>query len=121
MTATLIAALTPQASAQTAAPTEIPIGLPDTRRIESFANGDIRHSPVADIYFLVVQASDKTGQFWLQCERRGPFTVDLDKGVDALTAAIEREPVKAHVPGWPWTPVARLLRVLPLSVVRRLT
>ena len=53
--------------------------------------------------------------------RRGPMTVDLDKGVDALTAAIEREPVKAYVPGWPWTPVARLLRVLPLSVVRRLT
>ena len=53
--------------------------------------------------------------------RRGPMTVDLDKGVDALTAAVEREPVKAYVPGWPWTPVARLLRVLPLSVVRRLT
>jgi len=53
--------------------------------------------------------------------RRGPMTVDLDTGVDALTAAIEREPVKAAVPGWPWTPVSRLLRVLPLSVVRRLT
>jgi len=53
--------------------------------------------------------------------RRGPFTVDLDKGVDALVAAIEREPAKAYVPGLPWTPVARLLRLLPLSVVRRLT
>ena len=53
--------------------------------------------------------------------RRGPMPVDLDTGVDALTAVIEKEPVKAAVPGWPWTPVARLLRVLPLSVVRRLT
>ncbi|MCW2743241.1 MAG: Short-chain dehydrogenase/reductase [Blastococcus sp.] len=53
--------------------------------------------------------------------RRGPLTVDLDTGVDALTAAIEREPVRAFVPGWPWRPVAGLLRVLPLSVVRRLT
>ena len=53
--------------------------------------------------------------------RRGPMTVELDKGVDALTAAVEREPVKAYVPGWPWTLVARLLRLLPLSVVRRLT
>ena len=53
--------------------------------------------------------------------RRGPMTVDLDKGVDALTAAVEREPVKAYVPGWPWSPIARLLRVLPLSIVRRLT
>ena len=57
----------------------------------------------------------------LNVGRRGPFTVDLDTGVDALTAAIEREPVKAYVPGLPWTPIARLLRVLPLSVVRRLT
>ena len=34
--------------------------------------------------------------------RRGPFTVDLDTGVDALTAAVEREPVRAFVPAWPW-------------------
>jgi len=53
--------------------------------------------------------------------RRGPFTVDLDTGVDALTAAIEREPVRAYVPGWPWRPVAGLLRVLPLPVLRRVT
>jgi short-subunit dehydrogenase len=53
--------------------------------------------------------------------RRGPFTVDLDTGVAALTAAIEREPVRAYVPEWPWRPVAGLLRVLPLAAVRRLT
>jgi short-subunit dehydrogenase len=53
--------------------------------------------------------------------RRGLFTVGLDKGVRALTAAIEREPVRGFVPAWPWRPAARLLKVLPLSVVRRLT
>jgi NADP-dependent 3-hydroxy acid dehydrogenase YdfG len=53
--------------------------------------------------------------------RRGPFTVDLDTGVDALSAAIEREPARAYVPEWPWRPVAALLRVLPLPVVRRVT
>lgn len=53
----------------------VPVGLPDTRKLESFANGDIRHSTAADVYFLVVQATDDAGQFWLQCERRGPFTV----------------------------------------------
>jgi short-subunit dehydrogenase len=53
--------------------------------------------------------------------RRGPFTVDLDPGVDALTAAIEREPARAYVPEWPWRPISALLRVLPLSVVRRVT
>ncbi|MCZ2819628.1 SDR family oxidoreductase [Modestobacter sp. VKM Ac-2977] len=52
--------------------------------------------------------------------RRGPFTVDLQTGVTALTAAIEREPVRAYVPEWPWRPVAGLLRVLPLPVVRKL-
>ena len=53
--------------------------------------------------------------------RRGPFTVDLATGVTALTAAIEREPVRAYVPEWPWRPVSALLRVLPLPVLRRLT
>ncbi|WP_448613625.1 SDR family oxidoreductase [Modestobacter sp. URMC 112] len=52
--------------------------------------------------------------------RRGPLTVDLDTGVAALTAAVEREPVRAYVPEWPWRPVAGLLRVLPLPLVRRL-
>ncbi|MFQ1000754.1 SDR family oxidoreductase [Modestobacter sp. SSW1-42] len=52
--------------------------------------------------------------------RRGPFTVDLDTGVAALTAAVEREPVRAYVPEWPWRPVAGLLRVLPLPLARRL-
>jgi hypothetical protein len=55
----------------------VPIGLPDTRRIEAFANGDIRHSAAADVYFLVVQAKDESTQFWLQCEKRGPFTVAI--------------------------------------------
>lgn len=53
--------------------------------------------------------------------RRGPFTVGLDEGVAALTAAIEREPVRGYVPEWPWRALAGLLRVLPLSVVRRFT
>ena len=53
--------------------------------------------------------------------RRGAFTVDLDTGVTALTAAIEREPVRAYVPEWPWRPVAGLLRVLPLPLVRRVS
>ncbi len=57
----------------------------------------------------------------LNVGRRGPFTVDLDTGVEALIAAIEREPVRAYVPEWPWRPIAGLLRVLPLPVVRRLT
>jgi short-subunit dehydrogenase len=48
--------------------------------------------------------------------RRGAFTVDLDTGVDALVSAIEREPVRAYVPEWPWRPIAALFRVMPLRV-----
>ncbi|SDO56599.1 Short-chain dehydrogenase [Klenkia soli] len=53
--------------------------------------------------------------------RRGPFTVGLDAGVDALVAAVDREPVRAYVPEWPWRAVAGLLRVLPLPVAARLS
>ena len=53
--------------------------------------------------------------------RRGPLTVGLDKGVQALTAVIEREPVRGYVPEWPWRPAAKLLRVLPLRLIRPLT
>ena len=53
--------------------------------------------------------------------RRGPLTVDLDTGVAALTAAIEREPVRAYVPEWPWRPVAALMRVAPIGLIGRAT
>jgi short-subunit dehydrogenase len=51
--------------------------------------------------------------------RRGAFTVDLGTGVDALVAAIEREPVRAYVPEWPWRVVAALMRVVPLPVMAK--
>ncbi len=57
----------------------------------------------------------------LNGRRPGGLTTDLDTGVDALVAAIEREPVRAYAPEWPWRPVSALLRVLPLPVVRRLS
>jgi short-subunit dehydrogenase len=55
----------------------------------------------------------------LNAGRRAPFTVDLGTGVAALVAAIEREPVRAYVPEWPWRAVAALMRVLPLPVLAR--
>ena len=53
--------------------------------------------------------------------RRGPFTVDLDTGVRALVEAIEREPVRAFVPAWPWRAIGVFLRVAPLPAIRRFT
>lgn len=49
------------------------------------------------------------------------FMVDTPTGVRSLVAAIEKRRAKAFVPAWPWVPIGFLLRVLPLSVIRRLT
>lgn len=57
----------------------------------------------------------------LDVVRRGPFTVDLDTGVRALVEAIEREPVRAYVPPWPWRAIGTFLRFAPLRVIRRFT
>jgi short-subunit dehydrogenase len=48
------------------------------------------------------------------------FMVDTRTGVRAMVAAIERRRVRAYVPAWPWVPIGTALRVLPLSLVRRM-
>lgn len=52
--------------------------------------------------------------------KKVPFIVDTETGCRALAAAIEKEPNKAYVPAWPWTPIAYAMKVLPLAVVRRM-
>jgi short-subunit dehydrogenase len=54
-------------------------------------------------------------------QQRTRFMVDTPTGVRAMVAAIEARRAKAYVPAWPWAPIGRLMRVLPLSVVRRLS
>lgn len=46
------------------------------------------------------------------------FMVDNETGVNALVAAMEREPGRAVVPWWPWAPLAQLLRVLPPQLTK---
>jgi hypothetical protein len=38
-----------------------------------------------------------------------------------MVDAMEERRAKAYVPAWPWVPIGLAMRVLPLSVVRRLT
>src|ERR1700753_3638848 len=47
------------------------------------------------------------------------FLVDNETGVKSLVAAIEREPGRAAVPWWPWGPMVRLLKVMPLALAQR--
>ncbi|GAB3198453.1 SDR family oxidoreductase [Geodermatophilus arenarius] len=49
------------------------------------------------------------------------FRVDTGTGVRAMVEAIEARRAKAYVPAWPWVPIGVAMRVLPLSVVRRLS
>jgi hypothetical protein len=49
--------------------------------------------------------------------RQRPFMVDTATGCRAIVRAIEREPAVAYVPWWPWTPVAFLMRHLPLGLL----
>jgi short-subunit dehydrogenase len=81
-------------------------------RAELLHAGLARRIPVTTVHPGVIETDINTG-------RRGPFTVGLEHGVEALVAAIEREPVRAYVPEWPWRGVAGLMRVLPLPVISR--
>lgn len=54
-------------------------------------------------------------------EQKVRFMVDTPTGVRSMVEAIEKRRPKAYVPAWPWVPIGALLKVLPLSVVRKLT
>ena len=53
-------------------------------------------------------------------DNRPPLMATTEKGVRSMVAAIEKEPLKAYVPGWPWTPLSFVLKHAPMSVVRRM-
>ena len=47
------------------------------------------------------------------------FMLDDATGVKAPAGAIAREPGRSLVPWWPWAPITQLLRVVPLSHIKR--
>jgi short-subunit dehydrogenase len=49
-----------------------------------------------------------------------PFEVDVETGSHLLVKAIEKQPVKAYVPQWPWLPIGLAMKVLPLKLVNKL-
>ncbi|MGW6421676.1 SDR family oxidoreductase [Nocardia sp. NPDC055053] len=52
---------------------------------------------------------------------RAKFMVGTETGVGAMVRAIEARRAVAYVPAWPWVPLAVAMKVLPLSVLRKLT
>ncbi|MDV2485530.1 SDR family oxidoreductase [Acinetobacter towneri] len=49
-----------------------------------------------------------------------PFEVDEKTGSRLLAAEIEKAPIKAYVPKWPWLPLGLAMKVLPLKLVHKL-
>lgn len=50
-----------------------------------------------------------------------PFEVDEPTGSRLLVNEIEKAPVKAYVPKWPWQPLGLAMKVLPLKWVNKLS
>lgn len=49
-----------------------------------------------------------------------PFMIDTETGCRKLVQAIEKEPVQAYVPSWPWAFIGFLMKRLPLKLVMKL-
>ena len=49
-----------------------------------------------------------------------PFVIGVERGGKLLVDLIERQVARATVPRWPWSVVARVLAVLPTSVIAKL-
>jgi len=49
-----------------------------------------------------------------------PFVVNTDVGVKAIIKASEKEGASYFIPTWPWALVARILPLLPLSLLAKL-
>lgn len=50
-----------------------------------------------------------------------PFIVDTETGCKALVKAINKEKANSYVPSWPWAMLHWILRVAPLSVIRKMS
>ena len=50
-----------------------------------------------------------------------PFEIDEKTGSRLLVKVIEKQPVKAYVPQWPWLPIGIAMKILPLKLVNKLS
>jgi len=53
--------------------------------------------------------------------KKVPFIVDTQTGCRAILKAIEKEGRCYFVPAWPWALVARILKIAPLGLLRKLS
>jgi short-subunit dehydrogenase len=53
--------------------------------------------------------------------KKAPFMVDLDTGSKQLAKAINKEPAKAFVPGWPWNLIGLVMKIMPLRWLAKMS
>jgi len=50
-----------------------------------------------------------------------PFIVDTETGCRAILKAIEKEGASYYVPSWPWELMSRLMRIVPLRMLKKMS
>ncbi|GAC29738.1 short chain dehydrogenase [Glaciecola pallidula DSM 14239 = ACAM 615] len=50
-----------------------------------------------------------------------PFMVDTETGCKAIIKAIEKEGGNSYVPAWPWAILTRVMRIMPLSWLAKMS
>lgn len=53
--------------------------------------------------------------------KKVPFILALETGCIALVKAIDKEKANSYVPSWPWSFLNWLLRIVPLSILRKMS
>jgi short-subunit dehydrogenase len=50
-----------------------------------------------------------------------PFIVDTETGCRSILKAIDKEGANYYVPSWPWELMSRLMRVVPIKILRKMS
>jgi short-subunit dehydrogenase len=52
---------------------------------------------------------------------KAPFMVDTETGCKAIIKSIEKEGANSYVPAWPWAILNRVMRIMPLSWLAKIS
>jgi short-subunit dehydrogenase len=52
--------------------------------------------------------------------KNAPLMVDVQTGCKSIIRAIEKEGANYYVPTWPWAVIARVMKLLPISVLKKM-
>jgi len=53
--------------------------------------------------------------------KKVPFIVDTETGCRSILKAIDKEGANYYVPGWPWELLCRVMKILPLSYLAKMS